>query len=117
MSNITPFQDEHLWSMAAGAVIGSFGGLINAVRSKSLSDWSKTAAIILTAGFTGMVAQLLAGWLSSDTRFQFAIGGIAGYGGGVLLDDLVQRVRCFINKTGDAIDSVSKVQNVTTDRK
>lgn len=110
MPGINPLQDEHLWAMIDGAVIGALGGVINSVRNKSLRDWGQTLATILTAGFTGMLAQLVAGWWGSDVRMQFAISGIAGYGGGILLDDVVKRVRGIISTAGSVVEGLDKIQ-------
>lgn len=109
MPNISPLPDEHLLAMLDGAVIGAVGGVINSIRNKTIGDWGQTIATIMTAGFTGMLAQLVAGWLEMDMRFQFAVSGIAGYSGGILLDDVVKRLRGIINSTGDVIEEVGKI--------
>lgn len=47
-----------------------------------------TLAIIISA-FAGMEGHFIASWLEFDLELQFAVAGIAGYGGGALLDVLV----------------------------
>ena len=101
--------DEQLWPMLDGAVIGGLGGLVNYLRKKTARDWGQLFVAVLTAGFAGMLAQLLCGWLDADVRLQFAMSGIAGYSGGVLLDDVVKRVRGLIN---DGADAVGKMKDV-----
>ena len=94
---------SELWPMVDGAIIGALGGLVNGLRQKTIQDWSQAFIVLLTAGFSGMLAQLLSGWLGADVRMQFAVSGIAGYSGGVLLDDVVKRARELINKGGDIL--------------
>ncbi|MBQ9564595.1 MAG: hypothetical protein IJU98_03305 [Synergistaceae bacterium] len=96
-------HNEELWPMIDGAIIGGLGGLVNGLRQRSPRDWGQLAAAILTAGFAGMLAQLLSGWLGADVWLQFAISGIAGYSGGVLLDDVARRARELVNKGGDIL--------------
>lgn len=110
MPGMHPLQDEHLWAMIDGAIIGALGGVINSIRNKTMREWGQTVATILTAGFTGMLAQLVAGWWGTDVRLQFAISGIAGYGGGILLDDIVKRVRGVISSAASVVDGLDKLQ-------
>ncbi len=95
---------EQLWPMVDGAVIGGLGGLVNHLRKRTAKDWGQLMVAVLTAGFAGMLAQLVAGWLNADIRLQFAIAGIAGYSGGVLLDDVVTRFRRIVNSGADMIE-------------
>ena len=103
-------HEEQWWPMIDGIIIGALGGLVNGLRRKSLRDWGQIAAALLPAGFAGMLAQLIAGWLDADIRFQFAMSGIAGYSGGVLLDDVVRRVRGLINDGADAVEKLKEVK-------
>ena len=96
-------REDQLWPMIDGAVIGALGGLVNGLRQKTFKEWGQVAASLLTAAFAGMLAQLIAGWLNADVRLQFAVSGIAGYSGGVLLDDVVKRGRELLNKGGDVL--------------
>ena len=97
-------ENEQLWSMLNGAAIGGMGGLVNHLREKDARDWWRTFVAVLTAAFAGMLAQLIAGWLSHDMRFQFALAGIAGYSGVKLLDDVAKRVRKLVNGGLDALE-------------
>ena len=100
-------ENEQLWNMVDGAVIGGIGGLVNHLREKDARDWWRTFVAVLTAAFAGMLAQLVAGWLNADVRLQFAISGIAGYGGGVLLDDVVTRFRNIVNSGADVLEKTT----------
>ena len=88
---------EQIGPMLDGAVIGGLGGLVNHLRRRKSRDWGQLFVAVLTAGFAGMLAQLVSGWMNLDIRLQFAVAGIAGYGGGVLLDDIVTRFRNIVN--------------------
>ena len=48
---------------------------------------------IALAAFAGIEAHYLASWLDLDPDLAFAVAGIAGYGGGVLLDAGVQAAK------------------------
>ena len=110
MALLSPLQDENVLVMFDGAVVGALGGIVNSIRSKSLKDWGQTLATVATAGFTGMLAQLVASWLNADPKLQFAISGVAGYSGGILLDDIVRRFRNIINAAGDTIEDLGKAK-------
>ena len=105
--------DEQILPMLDGAVIGGLGGLVNYLRKMTTHNWGQLFVAVLTAAFAGMLAQLVAGWWDTDIRFQYAVSGIAGYGGGVLLDDVVKRVRGLVNTGGDVIEEAAKaVKNI-----
>ena len=93
--------------MLDGAVIGGLGGLVNYLRRKTARDWGQLFVAVLTAGFAGMMGQLVAGWLNADIRLQFAISGMAGYSGGVLLDDVVTRFRRIVNNGLDTANDLA----------
>lgn len=99
--------DEQLLPMIDGAVIGGLGGLVNHLRKKTAKDWGQLFVSVITAAFAGMLAQLVAGWLNADVRLQFAISGIAGYSGGVLLDDVVTRFRNIVNSGADVLEKTT----------
>ncbi len=99
---------KQFWPMVDGAVIGGLGGLVNHLRKKTPRDWWQLFVSVVTAAFAGMLAQLITGWLGADVRLQFAMSGIAGYSGGVLLDDVVERIRGLVNSTGDVIEGIEK---------
>ena len=99
--------DEQLLPMLDGAVLGGLGGLVNHLRKKSAREWGQLFVSVLTAAFAGMLAQLVAGWLEADVRLQFALSGIAGYSGGVLLDDVVTRFRRIVNSGADVLEKAA----------
>ncbi len=94
---------EQFWPMVDGAVMGALGGIVNGLRQKTFKEVSQVIAAVLTAGFAGTLAHLVTSWIGADVRLQFAMSGIAGYSGGVLLDDIVKRARELLNKGGDVL--------------
>lgn len=100
-------NNEQIWPMLDGAVLGGLGGLVNNLRGRSGYSWGQLCVSVLTAAFAGMMAQLLVGWMEADIRLQFATAGIAGYGGGVLLDDAVARLRGLMNGAANVIEKAA----------
>ena len=98
---------EQIWPMVDGAVLGGMGGLVNHLRKKTARDWGQLCVSVLTAAFSGMLAQLVGGWLNADIRLQFAISGMAGYSGGTLLDDVVTRFRRIVNNGLDTANDLA----------
>ena len=104
---------EQIGPMLDGAVIGGMGGAVNYLREKSPKEWGKFLVSVLTSAFAGMLAQLVAGWLTTDIRPQFALAGIAGYLGVKLLDDVARRVQRLVNGSLDALEKT--VRNAELD--
>ncbi len=102
------FEPKDVWPMLDGAIIGGLGGIVNHLRKKPVLEWGELFVSVITSAFAGMLAQLISGWLECDIRLQFALAGIAGYGGGVLLDDLVKRFRGILNDSLDTLAELKK---------
>ena len=85
-------QDE---GAALGTVVGMavFGGLVSWLRQKGPHKFSRLIVVLCTAGFAGLVAYYLTDSAGFNEQFQCAISGIAGYGGGTLLDECVDKVK------------------------
>ena len=96
-------HEEQWKTMLEGVFFGMLGGLVNGFRKKSIQDWGQATVVLITAGFSGMIFQLFTSWLGVGLELQFALSGMAGYSGGMILDDAVKRLREIINKGGDAI--------------
>lgn len=101
-------NSKDVWPMIDGAIIGGLGGIVNHLRKKPGHDWGQLFVSVITAAFSGLLAQLVTGWLGYDIRLQFALAGIAGYGGGVILDDVVRRFRRILNGSLDTIADMKK---------
>lgn len=72
------------------AGIAGMGGLVNYIRHPHNGNGkfraAELAACILSAAYAGVIAHFIVAWLELGTNLQFAVAGIAGYGGGVFLD-------------------------------
>lgn len=87
------------------AVIGmaTFGGLVNWLRQKGPRNFSRLIVVLFTAAFAGLVAYYATSALGFNSQYQCAFSGMAGYGGGTLLDEAVKRMKEIIHtgETGD----------------
>ena len=76
--------------------LSMFGGLVSWLREKGPRKWSRLIVILCTAGFAGLLAYYITSAIGLNAQYQCAMSGIAGYGGGTLLDDCVKKVKQFI---------------------
>ncbi len=75
-----------------------FGGLVSWLKEKKPRSWSRLVVVLCTAGFAGLLAYYLTSAIGLNAQYQCAMSGIAGYGGGTLLDDCVKKLKQIINK-------------------
>ena len=80
-------------------VVSVMGGFVSWLRRKSPRKWGQLFVSAVTAGFIGLLTHYIASWLELNIHLQFVLSGIAGYGGGSLLDDAVESLRHFITTT------------------
>ena len=68
--------------------IAVMGGFVDYIRHKRGGAFQPLELVLslIVAAFAGMEAHFIASWLELGVQLQFAIAGIAGYGGGVILD-------------------------------
>lgn len=83
---------------ALTSIIGMaiFGGLVNWLRQKGPRKISKLVGTLCTAAFAGLIAYYITSAAGLNAQYQCAMSGIAGYGGGNLIDEAVNRVKDFI---------------------
>ena len=85
------------------AVFGGFVSWMRKPHGKRVIDFM---AHVMISAFAGLEAHFIASWLGMDIEFQFAAAGMAGYGGGALLDAawplLIDRLNRFLDKKNDA---------------
>ena len=77
--------------------IATFGGLVNWLRQKGARNLSHLIVILCTAAFAGLIAYYATSAMGFSSQYQCAFSGIAGYGGGTLLDEAVNRLKGFIH--------------------
>lgn len=85
-------------TLLAAVGIATFGGLVNWLRQKGPRNFSRLVVILCTAAFAGLVAYYATSALGLNSQYQCAVSGVAGYGGGTLLDEAVNRIKDFIHK-------------------
>ena len=85
--------------------IATFGGLVNWLRQKGTRNLSKLVVILCTAAFAGIIAYYATSAMGFSSQYQCAFSGVAGYGGGTLLDEAVNRLKGFIHDGKKEINS------------
>lgn len=73
-----------------------FGGLVSWLREKGPRKFSKLMIVLCTAAFAGLLAYYITHAVGLNEQYQCAMSGIAGYGGGTLLDEAIEKVKEFI---------------------
>lgn len=97
-------QETETLFVAVG--IAMFGGIVNWLRQKGPRKLSRLVVVVCTAAFAGLVAYYVTSAMSFSSQYQCAFSGIAGYGGGTLLDEAVNRIKEIIhNNNGDKKDN------------
>ena len=92
---IHELEDE---TMPLLTVLGmsTFGGLVSWLRQKGPRKFSKLIVILCTAAFAGLLAYYITSAIGLNDQYQCAVSGIAGYGGGTLLDEVIEKAKEFI---------------------
>ena len=83
--------------------IASLGGVVNYLRHPKGNGFrpAELACSIIIAAFAGMEAHFIVAWMGLGVQAQFAAAGMAGYGGGVILDALLVALKRRIRKHFD----------------
>lgn len=88
-----------LWAIVGMAMFGGFVSWMRHPHGKRAIDM---AAHVFVSAFAGLEAHFIASWLGMDLQFQFAAAGMAGYGGGALLDAvwpvMIDRLNKYLDK-------------------
>ena len=79
---------EETMTLIEVSAIAGLGGLVNYIRHPHDKGFraAELVACILSAAYSGVIAHFIVAWLELGVDLQFAVAGIAGYGGGVFLD-------------------------------
>ena len=80
--------------------MSTFGGLVSWLREKAPRKFSKLMIVLCTAAFAGLLAYYITHAIGLNEQYQCAMSGIAGYGGGTLLDEVIEKAREFIRNKG-----------------
>ncbi len=93
---IHKLKDENITLLTAMG-IATFGGLVSWLRQEGQRSFSRLIVVLCTAAFAGLLAYYLTNAMEVSEQYQCAISGIAGYGGGTLLDEAVNKIKGVIN--------------------
>ena len=98
--------EEETETLLVAVSIATFGGLVNWLRQKGPRNLSRLIVVLCTAGFAGLIAYYATSAMGFSSQYQCAFSGVAGYGGGTLLDEAVNRIKDFIHKD-NATDKIT----------
>ena len=93
--------EEETETLLVAVGIATFGGLVNWLRQKGPRKFSRLIVVLCTAAFAGLIAYYATSAMGFSSQYQCAFSGVAGYGGGTLLDEAVKRMKGFIHSGED----------------
>ena len=93
------YIEEETETLLTVVLMATFGGLVSWLRQKGPHKWSRLIVVLCTAGFAGLLAYYITSAIGLNAQYQCAMSGIAGYGGGTLLDEVVCRVKELIHES------------------
>ena len=99
------FIEEETETLFVAVGIAMFGGVVNWLRQKGPRKLSRLIVVVSTAAFAGLIAYYATSAMGFSSQYQCAFSGIAGYGGGTLLDEAVNRLKGFIHDGKKEINS------------
>lgn len=101
MSDYVQYIEEETETLISVVGIAMFGGLVNWLREKGPRKFSRLVVITATAAFAGLLVYYVTSAMGFNVQYQCAFSGIAGYGGGTLLDEAVNRVKELLHHGKD----------------
>ena len=90
------YLEEETETLVTVVLMAMFGGLVNWLRQKGPRKFSRLIVIVCTAAFAGLIAYYVTSAMGFNSQYQCAFSGVAGYGGGTLLDEAVKRLKAFV---------------------
>ena len=103
--------EEETETLLVAVGIATFGGLVNWLRQKGPRNLSRLVVVLCTAAFAGLIAYYATSALGFNSQYQCAFSGVAGYGGGTLLDEAVNRIKEIIHKDNGAEKITGKIKS------
>ncbi len=95
------YIEQETETLLTVVLLATFGGLVSWLRQKGPRKLSRLIVVLCTAGFAGLLAYYITSAIGLNAQYQCAMSGIAGYGGGTLLDEAVNRVKRLIHDGKD----------------
>ena len=93
--------EADMQTMAVAVGMAVTGGLANFLKGDGPRNWGKMLAAVLTSAFAGLLSYEITLAMGFDVHVQCIVAGIAGYGGGTMLDETYQKIHDFIMKKAD----------------
>ncbi len=93
--------EEELTSIIMVVCMSVFGGVANFFKSDGPPKLAKIVAALVTSAFAGLLSYEITIAMGFDIHVQCIVAGIAGYGGGTMLDETYQKIHDFIMKKAD----------------
>ena len=97
-------NEEHMTLLYHAVAVGMLGGVISWLRRRGPRKLGPLLVSVATSGFVGLLSHYVTNWLELNIHLQFFLSGIAGYSGGVLLDDAAARLRHLLNSGVDVLE-------------
>ena len=98
--NILKTENE-LSTILMVVAMSVFGGVANFFKQGDEPNWGKIIAALVTSAFSGLLSYQITIAMGFDIHVQCIVAGIAGYGGGTMLDETYQKIHDFIMKKAD----------------
>lgn len=93
--------DGELETMLMVVCMSVFGGVTNFFKNDGPPKLAKVIAALVTSAFAGLLSYQITIAMGFDIHVQCIVAGIAGYGGGTMLDETYQKIHDFIMKKAD----------------
>lgn len=93
--------ENEFMTMLMVVAMSVFGGITNFFKQGGPPDIVKIIAALVTSAFSGLLSYQITIAMGFDIHVQCIVAGIAGYGGGTMLDETYQKIHDFIMKKAD----------------
>lgn len=94
--SIYSFGDE-IEQIATVVGMAVIGGLANFFKNDGdRPNWRRIIASLITSAFSGLLSYEITIAMGFDIHIQCIVAGIAGYGGGTMLDEAMQKLHDII---------------------
>lgn len=104
--------EEEFSSIIMVVAMSIFGGVANFFKSGGPPNPAKILAALVTSAFSGLLSYEITIAMGFDIHVQCIVAGIAGYGGGTMLDETYQKIHDFIMKKAD--DNLSSERDINS---